>query len=166
MISAARFTALTIREYVAQRHMLPVMPSTICCSLGCGFFAKCCGLHDLPRLTVAALRHLMLDPRFLHRMSVRRIEAFDGGDQLAFDGPDSDRAGAHGLSVNVHRAAAAQANAAAIFGAGESEVLTDDPQQRSVRGRLGEITLTIDRQVRHGSFPPSSRMGWTPVEAA
>ena len=36
MSSAARFTAPTMRGYVAQRHRLPFMPSTICCSLGLG----------------------------------------------------------------------------------------------------------------------------------
>jgi len=50
-------------------------------------------LHDLPGLAVATLRHLMLDPCRLHGMSIGRIEAFDGGDQLAFDGPDADRTG-------------------------------------------------------------------------
>ena len=35
------------------------------------------GRHDLPRLTVAALRDLFGDPCFLHRMKTICAEAFD-----------------------------------------------------------------------------------------
>ena len=41
------------------------------------------GLHDLPRLTVAALRNLFGDPSALKRVIALRIEAFDGDDRLA-----------------------------------------------------------------------------------
>src|SRR5262249_14867949 len=39
--------------------------------------------HDLPRLAVAALRHVDLGPRLLHRMRRVRREALDGDDLVA-----------------------------------------------------------------------------------
>ena len=44
-----------------------------------------------------------------------------------------DLAGAHRLAVDMDRARAAQAGAAAEFGAGELEVLAHHPKQRRVR---------------------------------
>src|SRR4029077_12123699 len=124
------------------------------------------GLHDLAGLAIAALRHLMLDPSLLHGGGAAGIEALDGGDELSFNGSDRDRAGAHGLAVDVNCARPAQANSATVFGAGKPQILPDDPQEWSVLRRVGKVALTIDRQVGHGSFPPSSRMGRTPVAAA
>jgi hypothetical protein len=37
------------------------------------------GLHNLPRLTVPALRDLQFEPSGLQRMSAFRIESFNGG---------------------------------------------------------------------------------------
>jgi hypothetical protein len=37
-------------------------------------------LHDLTRLAVAALRHLVFDPGLLHSVRVGGAQAFDGGD--------------------------------------------------------------------------------------
>src|SRR5207302_1367593 len=44
---------------------------------------QCRGGHDLARLAVAALRHLLGDPRLLQRMIALRRQALDGGDFLA-----------------------------------------------------------------------------------
>ena len=45
---------------------------------------------------------------------------------------DADRAGALHLAVDVHGAGAALRDAAAVFGAGQADLLADDPQQRRV----------------------------------
>src|SRR5258706_1523207 len=44
------------------------------------FCEQCCSAHDLPRLTVAALRHLFLEPRLLHRMTGILRQTFDCSD--------------------------------------------------------------------------------------
>ena len=38
------------------------------------------GLHDLAGLAVAALRHLVLDPRLLYRVGIDRVQALNGRD--------------------------------------------------------------------------------------
>ena len=53
-------------------------------------------------------------------------------------------AGAHGLAVDVHRAGAAQAGAAAEFGARELEVLAHHPEQWRVGLSLDARRLAID----------------------
>src|SRR5215469_5727978 len=78
-----------------------------------------CGLHQLARLAIAALRHLIFDPSLLHWMCVAWIEAFDGGDEFAFNGSDRDRARAHRLTINVNSAGPAHSNPASVFGTGE-----------------------------------------------
>src|SRR5262245_33073865 len=51
--------------------------------------------HDHPRLTVAALRHVVRDPRLLHGGELAALcEALDRGDFLAFDRRDRQHAGA------------------------------------------------------------------------
>src|SRR5205807_9593391 len=66
------------------------------------------GFHDLSRLAVAALRHLLRDPRLLQRM--RRIgrEALDGGDLGALDAAERRAARAHRFAVDMHGARPAQ----------------------------------------------------------
>src|SRR5208282_3531447 len=53
-------------------------------------------LHDLPGLTVAALRCLRLDPGLLQRMATLGIESFDRGDLRSPDRTDRGDAGADG----------------------------------------------------------------------
>src|SRR5262249_47932442 len=93
------------------------------------------GLHDLARLTVAALKHLLGDPRLLRRMTAIRRQAFDCRDPLAFDGLHPGHAGPHGLTVDVHGTGAAHRDAAAVLRAGELELLAQHPQQGLVRLR-------------------------------
>ena len=59
------------------------------------------------------------------------------------------------MAVDVHRARAAQAHAAAEFGAGEPQVFADHPEQRGIRWRVSKVALTVDRQIRHGWVSPS-----------
>ena len=51
---------------------------------------------------------------------------------LALDLRHRRLAGAHRLAVEMHRAGAAQADAAAEFGAGQLEMLANHPQKRRV----------------------------------
>src|SRR6185312_7810609 len=75
------------------------------------------GRHDLPRLTVAALGHVFLDPRLLQPVPVLRGQAFDGGHLVAGSGGDGRHARAHRLAVQMDGAGAALAHAAPELGA-------------------------------------------------
>src|SRR5262245_58733937 len=112
-------------------------------------------LHDLTGLTVAALRHLLDDPRLLQRVAGTRRQPFDGRDLLAAHDRHLGLAGSHRLAVDMDRAGAAQAGAAAILGAGEFQVLAHDPKQGRVRLGLHAHRLAIDCKCdrRHG-LPP------------
>src|SRR6266567_6554231 len=64
--------------------------------------------HDLARLAVAALRHVVLDPRRLHRLAgPRGADSLDGGHLLSGRSRQRRGAGAHGLTVKVHGAGTA-----------------------------------------------------------
>ena len=56
------------------------------------------------------------------------------------------------LAVDVHRAGAALRDAAAVFGAGEADLLADDPQQRRIGLHLHVTDLAIDVELCHA--PP------------
>src|SRR3954471_8326520 len=86
--------------------------------------------HDHPRLAVAALRHVVREPGFLHLVQVAALrQAFDGGDLLALDFGHRRRAGTHRLAVEVDRARAALGDAAAVFRAGQAGLLAQRPKQ-------------------------------------
>ena len=88
------------------------------------------GGHNHARLAKAALRHLMRDPALLQRVAAVFRQTLDGGDEAAFAFGDGDEATADGLAVNIHRASAAIAGAATIFGAGEVGGIAQRPKQR------------------------------------
>src|SRR5262245_51854907 len=110
--------------------------------------------HDLSRLAVAALRHVLGEPRLLQPVRGIFRKTLDGGHgvprhpgyvRLARECPPA---------VDVHHAGAAQAGAAAELGAGEFQVLTDHPQQWCVRRRLGGRRLAIHVEAdRHAALP-------------
>ena len=110
-------------------------------------------LHDLPGLAVAALRNLLGDPRLLQRMIALGAEAFDGGDLLAGDVAERGLAGSHRFAVDVNRAGAAQAGAAAEFRAGHLQLFADGPEQRRIVRRLDGHIPSVDIEIRHGLFP-------------
>ena len=90
------------------------------------------GRHDLPRLAVAALRNFLGDPGLLQRVVAAVRETFDGGDFLAFHGFNRRDARTDWVTVDMDGASAALRDAAAELGAGQAEVFTERPEQRSV----------------------------------
>src|SRR5215467_11793650 len=58
--------------------------------------------HDLPALTIAALRNVNFDPSLLYRVVSVGRKSLDGGDFLAGDGGNRGDAGARGFTVNVN----------------------------------------------------------------
>src|SRR3989449_8584492 len=98
------------------------------------------GGHDLPRLAVAALRHVFLDPRALHGVRAVLGEAFDRGHPFAGDGGHGQSAGARRDAVQVDGAGAALGDAAAELGAGEPERVAQHPEERRGGGGGGPFS--------------------------
>src|SRR5215475_1283991 len=69
--------------------------------------------HDLAGLAIAALRHSLGEPGFLHRMRGVGRQALDGGDRPAGHLRELRLAREGALAVDVHHAGAAQPGAAA-----------------------------------------------------
>src|SRR6266851_1909846 len=122
------------------------------------------GRHDLTGLAIAALRDVDGGPSFLHGM--RRVwgEALDGDDAVGgLHVSDPDRAGALHLVIDVNRAGAALCDSTAIFGAGEADLLADDPQERGICLHLHVAHAAVDVELRHGR-PRESELCFYSVE--
>src|SRR5260370_22406073 len=100
--------------------------------------------HDLPRLTVSALRHIMGDPRRPDRVSLATGQSLDGRDLACADGGYRHRAGTQRSTVEKNRAGAALRHPAAELGAGQAKMVTQDPKQRSVRQYVNGVELAVD----------------------
>src|SRR5439155_17082754 len=77
------------------------------------------GLHDLPGLAIAALRHVHLHPRLLNQMQSLITETFDRCDLCAGQLPHGDDAGTNHLTVLVNGTGATKRYAATEFGSCE-----------------------------------------------
>src|SRR2546422_11561966 len=108
------------------------------------------GGHDLPRLAVAALRHVLLDPRALHGVRAVLGEAFDRGHPFAGDGGHGQYAGARRDAVQVDGAGATLGDAAAELGAGEPEGVTQHPEERRVGGDVDRFAFAVDGEADRG----------------
>jgi hypothetical protein len=96
------------------------------------------GRHDHSALTIAALRHVEVEPGLLHRVQLAVLrQGLDRGDILGADGTDGHLARARGDAVDMHGAGTAQGDPATVFGACESYRVAQYPEQ----GRIG---LDID----------------------
>src|SRR5262249_34456250 len=86
--------------------------------------------HDLARLAVAALGHILIEPRLLHGMeSLTAGEALDGGHRVARDGAHRRDARTPRGPIDVHRAGATVADTATKPGAGEPRVIAQIPEE-------------------------------------
>src|SRR5580658_5100365 len=82
---------------------------------------RSCG-HDLSRLAVAALDDFQIEPGLLHLgAGCGGADCLDRRDGALADGSHGQQTGAHRRAVDVHRAGPALRDAAAEFGAGESQ---------------------------------------------
>ena len=124
--------------------------------VGLGVFASSAAADMIcPRLAVSALRHLLGDPRPLHRMCVVRRQSLDRRDLLRPDRRHRSLARAHGLAIKMHRARSAQSHPAAILRAGQIEFVAQNPQQRRVGSNLNIVRTVVDQQMNrsHGRTP-------------
>jgi hypothetical protein len=90
-------------------------------------FEKRCCLHDLSRLAIATLRHLLRNPRSLQRMRGVGRKTFDGGHMMTDHGTDRGNARSYGLTVQVHGAGSTQRDATAVFRAGQLQLIAQPP---------------------------------------
>src|SRR6185295_9148269 len=106
--------------------------------------------HDHSALAVAALRHVVRDPGFLHLGELAVLgETLDGGNLLAGRIADLHRAGARRYAVDVNRAGPALRDAASVFRSGEPDLLADHPQKWGGRVDVYIMRLSIDGQRNH-----------------
>jgi hypothetical protein len=102
-------------------------------------------------LAVAALRHFFHDPGLLQGVRRIRRQAFDGDDLLAGDRADLGLAGALCRAIDVDGAGAAQARAASVFGAGQTDMVANGPQQRGPRVGIDRDLPIVQGERNHGS---------------
>src|SRR6266542_1263186 len=112
-------------------------------------------LENHPRLAVTALRDVLLEPGALTRMAAigresldRRVAVFLGLRDGHLTGPDVP-------SVLEHRARAADADSASVFGPGQRQPVAQHPEKRHVRLGIDLACAAVDRQAvsRHWSPP-------------
>src|SRR5919106_3497069 len=110
------------------------------------------GRHDLPRLTVAALGNILCDPSSLNRVAAIRRHPFDSGDFLSLRGCNRRAARTNRLTIEMNRASSALGDPATELGAGNAEVLTQHPEERSVAACIYLVFLAVDDERNHGSL--------------
>src|SRR6516225_6137693 len=106
--------------------------------------------HHHAALAIAALRHVEVEPGLLHRMQFAVLgQSLDGGDLLGADGSNRHLARARGDAVDVHGAGAALSDAAAVFGANQSDRIAQHPKQRRVGFGIDVVGLSVDGKGNH-----------------
>src|SRR5712691_7443010 len=108
--------------------------------------------QNLPRLAVAALRHVELLPRQLHRMRPVGRQPLDRRDGRTDRAVDRQRARAHRQAVDHHRAGAALADAAPVLGARQADRVAQDPQERGVRLDAHCVLNVVDEKRERHEF--------------
>jgi hypothetical protein len=105
------------------------------------------GRHDHSALTIAALRHVEVEPGLLHRVQLAVLsQGLDRGDILGADGTDGHLARARGDAVDMHSAGTAQGDPATVFGARESYRVAQYPEQGRIGLDIDIVGLSIDRR--------------------
>jgi hypothetical protein len=99
------------------------------------------------------LRYVERNPSDLHRMCAIRRQAFDRRHSLTGRGRDRNAAGANGLTVDVQSTGAALGNAAGEFGACQSKLVADNPEQGSLRRDIDGMPSSIHCKVYCHSVP-------------
>src|SRR5579864_6977021 len=112
------------------------------------------GDKHLPTLTVAALRHLVLEPGLLHRVhAAARREPLDGGDLFARRGRDRKRTGTDRVAVDMDGAGAALGDAATEFGSLDVEHVPQYPQQGHLGLDVDLLDLAVHCELDHRTPP-------------
>ena len=130
------------------------------------------GRHDHAGNAISALGDIHRSESLLNRVTALPRQAFDSGDEPPLTSIDRYAAARHRGTVDVDRAGAAFARAAAIFGASQVGCIPKRPEQRGFRinqifdwlvvdGELGQVVsrASLDRSCRRGGPSRRSRHG-------
>src|SRR5437867_10554003 len=101
--------------------------------------------HQLTRLTVAALRHLLGDPGGLQRVARGRRKSFDGRDLLRSHIRYRGTAGTNSHSIEVDRAGSALLQSASELRSCQTYRVTYHPEQWRVRAYVNVILFSVYR---------------------
>jgi len=85
----------------------------------------------------------VLNPCRLQGRQACRTDALDRGDLRVRHGGDRHNTAARRLAVHLHGTSAAGADSTAEFRARQSELIPDDPQQRSVRLDVNHMRIAV-----------------------
>src|ERR1700722_2450162 len=105
--------------------------------------------HDLPRLAIAALWRVGLDPGLLDRVQLLLAEAFDGQDPLVGGVAARRDAGSRRLAVDDYGAGAAQSRATAEFCPDHPQFVPQRPQQRHLRLDVEDDLPPVHKEIDH-----------------
>src|SRR5208282_1196138 len=108
--------------------------------------------HDLPRLAIAALRRVGLDPGPLHGMERLLAQALDGQNRLACRVADRRYARSRGLTVNQHGAGPAEPGPAAELRADQAQFVTQRPQKGHLRLDINRDFPSVNDKKGHGPY--------------
>src|SRR5262249_20688091 len=100
-----------------------------------------------------------LQPCVLHFLAdFAAADAFDGGDRLLADSRHWSDAGASGRAVDMNRAGAAEAHAAAEFAALQIKLVTKNPEERRIALDIhcARLAIHVDR-VAHAMSSKAKR---------
>src|SRR5207247_11043207 len=102
------------------------------------------------RLAVAALGHVLLEPGPLDRVAPVGRQALDRRDAGAGRVTDGELARTGGAAVDVHRAGAADPDAAAVLGPSQAQPVAQDPTQRHLGGSVDVARRAVDAEAAGG----------------
>jgi hypothetical protein len=99
------------------------------------------GLHDLPGLAEAALRHVLVELCLLYGVQpALGSQALDRGDLLSHDIGGSEGADLNRFAVHVAGARATDADSASILGSGHTEQVAQHPE-RGISAGASTVTF-------------------------
>src|SRR5688572_20935412 len=110
-------------------------------------------LHDLAGLAVAALGYVVGLPGTLHRVRAVVAQALDGDDLAPLGGGHRSDAGANRLAVQMDGACATRRDAAGELGAGQSQLVSQVPQQRHGTVSAEFLRPAVNRYADHERTP-------------
>lgn len=116
--------------------------------------------HDLPRLTVAALRNVLSYPRLLNGVKTLLRQPLDGRDFLILGVLHGGHTGAGRFTIQMNSARTAQTPAAGVLGAGQIQIVPDDPEKRGVSVYLDALFLAVDSECEAGHLWLAEDSDW------
>ncbi|MEN9670188.1 MAG: hypothetical protein RL018_465, partial [Pseudomonadota bacterium] len=109
--------------------------------------------HELARLAVTTLRHVVLDPSDLQGVVVVFGQTFNRANFFARNSRQRRLTSANRCAVEVNRACPAQSRATTELGAGHAQFITYDPQQGCVWFGIGADGFAVDVKLdAHGEI--------------